>query len=508
MDRVDVMLDHVIDTSQKKTHYKVESYFFIPRSLGLTRHTYSINDFFTDVSSYIRFQEPTISDKILADINNENSPLHRALKWIDKETQISTTTTKSRLSYEMRMFACIVGTNLRDIAIDLKKKIRRLDIKSVDSVLMSDVEHGTTALIESMRLQLSALRSVRAIFNRTDSPRWHRELFAYTDRYMSVAAEECLTSVVIGFDTAPAAIHCRLTALKKAVVEGLVEEQCYQKSVDYQTVESTPRQNASFVYQLSVLRKYVRSVLFLEVERSEERRRKRRLFSGIAASIAAAFSAVLAVWARIVYDIDSFSFLVVIGLGYFCRLQIWQWLRRAFKRLDHRFYDIRRKIREPHTRRYLGVCRESFRFVPMTEVPSEVIHYRHQGSSMIERERNSEVVIKYVKDVTLLGAKIAAFRRGFKSIVDIHRFNISRLLIWMNEPEEYVASYDTALNRTVGVSCPKNYNINLVISRTGDRSKTVDRYRLILDKSGLTSLQFIKTDRSSHSVHEHAELGD
>ncbi|MEL7370764.1 MAG: hypothetical protein AAFN74_17725, partial [Myxococcota bacterium] len=183
-DRIDVKLDHAIDTRKKKTHYKIESYFFVPYGLGLTQHTYSLNDFFSDVRSYIRFQEPAISADVLSDVNSQSSPLHRALKWIDAEKRIHCTTTRSTLSYEMRLYACIASKNLRDVTVDLKKKIQRLRPHSASSVRIDDVRYGAIALIDSAQLQCDALRSIRKVFHRKDSPRWHRELFAFVDRYL------------------------------------------------------------------------------------------------------------------------------------------------------------------------------------------------------------------------------------------------------------------------------------------------------------------------------------
>ncbi|MEO1336739.1 MAG: hypothetical protein AAFV29_13900, partial [Myxococcota bacterium] len=238
-----------------------------------------------------------------------------------------------------------------------------------------------------------------------------------------------------------------------------------------------------------------------------EGRRLTHLTAGMAAAVAMTFSTLTAIWARVAYGIDSFPFLVAIVIGYVFKDRIKDWLRTYFGHMvAQRLYDYSVHIYEPNTKTVLGRCRESFEFVPTSKVPPKILHYRHHDSeSVLEPETKSEVVMRYVKDVTLHGKRIAQFGGRLKNISDIHRFNISRFLTRMNEPEEAVASYSPEADRVVGVQCPKTYHVNLVVIRTGDTNPMMaDRYRLILDKNGVKSLQFVETDRSDQKVHEHA----
>ncbi|MEM7677720.1 MAG: hypothetical protein AAF449_17120 [Myxococcota bacterium] len=507
-DRVEVKLDYKIDTKRNQTHYRIESYFFVPRSIGLDKYTYSTDEFFTDMNAFIRFKEPGIPAITLTDLNNKSSPLRQVCKLIDQAAGDLDSISQPKLGYELRMFGCIVRTNLRDVAIDVQNKMNRLDDSTAESVLGDDVRRGIERLLFDIDIQLNALRNIRDKFFQPKRPPWLSELFEYVDEYVGLGAEDCLTSVLMRIDAAPPAVQSSLQDLRLKIVTQIVSEQKHRQSAGYsRVVIDTDGDNRSFVHRMSALKKFMSSVLFLDIRKEEEGRRLTHLTAGMAAAVAMTFSTLTAIWARIAYGIDSFPFLVAIIIGYVFKDRIKDWLRTYFGHLvARRLYDYSVHICEPNTKTVLGRCRESFEFVPLSKVPSKVLHYRHHDSeSVLEPETKSEVVMRYIKDVTLHGKRIAQFGTRLKNISDIHRFNISRFLTRMNEPEEAVASYSVEADRVVGVQCPKTYHVNLVVIRTGDVSPlTADRYRLILDKKGVKSLQFVETDRSDHRVHEHA----
>ena len=47
--------------SQGKSRYTVDYYFFVPSSLGVNKHTYRDDQFFSDMQAYIRFKTPSRS---------------------------------------------------------------------------------------------------------------------------------------------------------------------------------------------------------------------------------------------------------------------------------------------------------------------------------------------------------------------------------------------------------------------------------------------------------------
>ena len=56
----EVKLDYAIDPTRRKSHYRVDAYFFLPKSLGINSHTYDRAQFFSDVQAYLRFKTPAL----------------------------------------------------------------------------------------------------------------------------------------------------------------------------------------------------------------------------------------------------------------------------------------------------------------------------------------------------------------------------------------------------------------------------------------------------------------
>ena len=491
-DRVEVKLDYAIDTKRRHTHYRIETYFFVPRTLGLDVHTYSRDEFFTDNHASIRFKEPRIPSSVLANPRDPGSPLCQACEMIRQANGRLETLSADKLSYELRLFGCIVRTNLRDVAIDMHHKIQRLDSPGAQSVLAQDVRQGLVRLLHDVDAQLRALRDTRATFFQPKRPPWLSELFEYVDEYVGLSAESCLTSVLIHLDAHPG-LRATQGDLRDQIVARIVAEQHHRKSAGYaQSLIDPAGENRSRVYRTSALKKFMSSVLYLDIRKEKEGRGITNVMAGLAAAVAMAFSTVAAIWSQGTYGLNSFPFVLAMVIGYVFKDRIKEWLRTYFSGLvSRRLYDYSMHIQDPNTKTVLGRCRESFEFVPASQVPADIVRYRHCDSkSVLEPETKPEVVMKYVKDVTLWGRRIAKLRRSLTDIRDINRLNVSRLLIRMNEPRQVVATYSPDRDEVIGVSCPKSYHVNLVVVRTADEEPTTTaRYRVLLDKHGVRSMQ-------------------
>ena len=64
--QVELKLDYEVGKG-KKTHYRISTYIFFPKSLGITEDSYPKNEFYRDVKNYIRIKTPTLSLRDLLD---------------------------------------------------------------------------------------------------------------------------------------------------------------------------------------------------------------------------------------------------------------------------------------------------------------------------------------------------------------------------------------------------------------------------------------------------------
>jgi hypothetical protein len=436
----------------------VETYFFVPRSLGLDVHAYPREQFYADVQAYIRFKTPHVSLVALADADDRRSPLQRARRLVQQANGELETLAPGQLSHELRLLGCMVRANLRDTATDICAKIDRLDDPGAHPVLAQDVREAIARLLHDMAVLITAFRALRPDFLQPKRPPWLGELFEYVDEYLSISAESYLTTVLSGLD-AHEGLRRVLADTRAELVERVVAEQRHRLGAGYKSVLDPDGENRSYVYRKSALKKFMSSVLFLEIHKEWLR---------------AYFSGLLSPW----------------------------------------LYDYSVHIHDPVAGVIVGRCRESFGFLSPSQVPPEILRRRHADSrSVLEPESKPEVVMKYVKDVTLLGRRIARTHGRMSDVNDIIRFNVSGFLSRMDEPRQIVATYSSELDGVTAVSCPKVYHVNLVMvltaegptalgrrkvpdpSRSPSRSPkvvSIERFRVILDKRGIRSLQVVE----------------
>ena len=69
----EIRLDYDQDASQKKNCYRVEAYFFFPKSLRIDKHHYSKEFFYQDLKTNIRLRTPQVALTKLVDSDSNAS---------------------------------------------------------------------------------------------------------------------------------------------------------------------------------------------------------------------------------------------------------------------------------------------------------------------------------------------------------------------------------------------------------------------------------------------------
>src|SRR3989338_3296501 len=76
----ELKLSYTLNPERAKNKYNLELYYFIPKSLGVNRGSYSKRNFFNNIQGYIRFKTPFFSFGALTDPENILSPLTKIKK--------------------------------------------------------------------------------------------------------------------------------------------------------------------------------------------------------------------------------------------------------------------------------------------------------------------------------------------------------------------------------------------------------------------------------------------
>lgn len=447
------------------------------------------------MQAYIRFKTPTVPLASLLDPQNPRSPLLRVKKHLAAEEVNGAGLPREVMSHEMRLLGCLLRANMRDHAADIRDKIARLQGDPDEHcVLLHDVREAIGGLLDELKPVLDEFRRLRADCLKAKRPRWMRELYEFVDEHVSISAEAYLTALVAAIDTDPA-LRRELAPTRERLAHAVQLEQQHRRGADYVSVLDPENGNDAYVYRKSALKKFVSSVLFLEMKKEKEGRGAANVMAGFAAAVAMLFSTIAAIWSQHIYGMNSFPFVVAIVIAYVFKDRIKEWLRAYFSaKLGPWLYDYSVLIRDPVADAVVGRCRESFVYLPTSRVPKDVLRRRHaDATSVLERESKPEIVMKYVKDVSLHGRRIASKHGRLGDVNDIIRYNISSFLARMDEPIQHVEAYDAAQDRVRSIACPKSYHVNVVlVLRARDRMVTMERFRVVLDKRGIKRLSAVR----------------
>ena len=491
----EVKLDYSIDSDERITRYRVETYLFAPRSLGVDGATYSRDEFYTDVGGYIRFKTPHVSLAALVEDDNAASPLIRLEGLFDEIRRGGRNGDGYGLSSrEFRLAACLLRADLRERALRLIERLESLlEGGGEQAPLAASVAEDVALLVQELGVYLDRFRGLAADAVRPGAPGWVGELYEHVDEYQSMAAETVLTLVLDALDPAAEA-HPVLKGSRGPLVDRVRVEQDLRKARGLPSVLRGMEPDEAFVYRRGLLKRLVMSVLWLDIHTEREGRRLGEVGAAIAAGAAMIFAVAAAFFAQARWGLNTWPFFVAAVVSYMLKDRIKAWLNQTFlARMSRWLWDHSVRILDPASGAIIGQCREAVTFLDPDDVPASVLRMRHSADpSPLDRTRKPEVVIKYDKAVGLWGRAIAQHHGRLKDISDIIRFDVSRFLMRADDPSTDERVYDPVSDVVRKVACPKVYHLNVVFvlkSGSGGSVIATQRMRVVLDQRGIRRVE-------------------
>ena len=506
--QIELKLDYRIDSASKWTRYRTEAYIFVPKSLGVSRHSYDSNSFFSDIQGYIRFKTPQMSFRRMIDPEAADSPLTRLRALVESTAGDRFESGKGVLSQELRMFGCLLRANLRDTIAASCGRLESTERQTSEpDQRFLDLAQSIHQVVDDVDAACIAFRNLRPEFVGVRAPSWVRKQFECVDEFVSVTVESCLSELLHVLDrrrTRDKKKSREVTdSLWNRLVATITREQIYREQSGYVTCLQDKTGRSAYLNRIGALKKFVTSVLFLEMADRREGVTFLQVAAGIAAGIAMAFSLAAAFFSERVWGVNSIPFLVAVVLGYIFKDRIKDWAKAYFAtRISRWLPDRSMEVIDPASGGSVGHCRESFAFLNNRQVPESVRRWRQASS--VHAPANSEVqlesVLHYAKDVAVLGQRIADTHDQRLGINDIIRWNISRLMSRMDDPVREVEFYDRQKGNLQTVPCPKQYELNVVLVLSEpQRLVSVERYRVQLDRSGIHALELVAINGAATS---------
>ncbi len=511
----EVKLDYAIDATRRNNRYRIDTFFFVPYSLGVGPQSYSRDQFYADMQAYIRFKTPEMSLDHLLDPQSELSPFARIERLAGAPTEahdagalgdgaLVDVALADKLEHELLLLGCLVRSNLRDRVHQIRAAFAGHEAgggevlapggsRRFEVLRPADVSDVCELLVDEIDRVIDRLRKLRT---RAHADGWSvrlLEVIDLTDEYVSVNAEIQLTVLIAQIDL-ETSLEGGFGQARAAMAARILAERQHRRDNGYAAVLHDEGDNEHFIYRRSFLKKVVMSVLFLKIRRQSESDKA----AGLAAASTAALAMLVATGAALVaqarYGVNTLPFVVALVASYVVKDRIKEWLKHYLAgKLAPWIADYAVDIRDPSTDVAIGRCRETVTWLTAGRVPPDVWKLRHAGADgSLEIRTKAELVLHYRKQIKLRSEIIGDHHRRLHDINDIIRFDITPFLARADNPLKPTSRYLADEDRVVSLMLPKVHHLNLVFVLTAldsDKPPQLERVRVVFDKAGIKRVE-------------------
>lgn len=488
--------------------YTIDAWLFVPRSLGVTKDTYTKQDFYGDVTAYIRLDARPLPLQKLADSESAASPLYHFHRDLERYRNDPIPPPAGPVLAHAKLYAFLfVGGIRREF-----RKLRRMLRPQVWEGKTSHErwEKRLESVLGGARHGLAAFRRLRSGFWpfawMTDSSL--ENAMRSADEYMSLELEEQISRVVAALqaphllDGSGFALRNRLRLTKLAT-----EEAEYRTRYGYLVLTGDDETRGEyFTHRMSLLKKTVQQALYLDVRSVKRDPFIRNAVGAFGAAVAAtwALATQLPVTLANMQPNTQRILLAFAVLAYVAKDRI--------KAITNE-YIAPRLLRYDHTSRLQGAAleamgfgrieaklREANRFRTPGEIPADVLRLRQKGRTVLHLESAGEEVIHYRKQLVQLGSQRRAYSAKGYSLRDILRLNVRHFIARADDPYSEVGCFDPGKGTFSVAKLPKVYHLNLVLevrSRQGAQDlRRLEHLRIVVNQEGILRIEHAGQQRA------------
>jgi hypothetical protein len=487
--QVELKLDYQLDRG-KETHYRISTYIFVPRSLGITEESYPKNELYRDIKNYIRIKTPEMSLRDLLD--GDTSPLRRVQQIVVQPSWYLDDARNDQVIHALRLFGAMFKSSLREHLNLVERRSRnappRAKLRPLVGYLIDDMIAETEKIGARYRM-------LYAVFNMPYVQRNVLLAHLLVDEYISLLIEESATELfkIISehFEEAEQVEYCRHLS------EIIDQETAHRIGRGYGSVLKPGDENEVYAFRASVIKKYVGRVLRLSVDTQREGKGIEQVLLAFAAGISMVFATAVAFYFQSVYGSFTLPAFVALIVGYMFKDRIKQLGQTLFAgKLLANLFDRRINIKTLDGKYKLATLREKITYMKESDISPEVRAARQKDPfADLDNDQQGETVICHTKDIVL---NADLFRTAFAGLPkisglnDIIRYDIYRYLRKMDDPvEENLLLRDGKLEV---VPSQKVYHINIVSQYSSvsfRNEKIYRRMRLVLSQLGIKRIEHI-----------------
>lgn len=483
--------------------YRLDAYFYFPRSFGITPESWDPDSFYRDVNTLMRLHAPGARLSDLADLSNPQNPgallrMKLPLLLTDDAPGAESLARLAQLySAEVADAAASAGDVLREQVLQVARRAQSRGGDAPETLReLAELEEligRTSADLLQVLGSVHRLRAKGAAFRAVEPPALPMAL-AFAEEYTSAVIDEQLAELATLIERLPSLRNGRGTVTRLRVRLGHVIEQVNRRRLDHGF--ATPWGDALeyFSYRIGLLKDELERALYINTRQLA----RDPFYRNSAAMVAAGLAATWATLAQIPMLSGDFSrdgqwmLLSFAVAAYVLKDRIKEWTRQLiaarFLSWDHDRRIIGETLDKVGFGVFTGRARERVRYVTEAQVPQPVTELRLTHRTVRGIATESEQVLHYRRQLSF-SAGSRPVPEGF-GVQDLVRLSLDEILKRLDDPVETVRFYDYQSGRFRKAEVPRVHHLNLVLSAR-DQARglwTLSRTRVVVNQRGIVRL--------------------
>lgn len=506
-EQLEIRFNHGISSEPGDQLFEADTYFFIPKNVGVNRTNYTTQNFYGDVTALMRLDAAPLPLCELANPQNAASPLHRLHRALELLQVSKRPPASQTLAFHAKLYAYLHTEAVRrETALltgMLKATSSSVNPEDSRAEFIGELEH----LIEDIRESLSAFRKLRAALWPYEKT-CHKALNEATriaDEYMSLFLEQRLAALSGALSADPRHFDgtCFVRKAEDAIRALAKDEAAHRTRCGFVTL--VPGDDVSpeyFTYRCSLIKKAVHQALYLDAREATRDTFTRNAIGAVGAALAAIW-ALAAQLPTTIANLGGNTKLFVCTfavLAYVMKDRIktltGEYLTAKLRRYDHSSTLYGRALEAVGLSKINARLRESMRFIPYDAVDENIRRVRLEQRTVrkIGGVSNEEVICYKKSLLVQANDTVERMPQGY-AVRDILRLNIRHFLVRLDDPSEKWGYFDVNRNCFGEAKLPKVYHLHAVICvrRTGtvDRpaEESLEHLRVVLNKNGIVRVE-------------------
>lgn len=501
---------------EKQKVYSVDTYIYLPKNMGVSRDSFSREQFYTAMTNYLRIRTPIQpeDDDPLASGILESAERYFHVHLISHLRQ----PLEALVVQDVKLFGCYLNAQLKQLQLAVLQWLRQQPARANQQRLIEKrLLHTVQCLVSYRTKYMGRVRHQAYLIDAEVE-----KAFLLVDEYLSYRLEAVLIYILQQLDTGQE----HQSRLAEMLASVLTSEMEYRESENLLLLDASAdrAQRETYYYRLGLLKKYVSDVLFLQIKNVRKDRTYRNL-------VAAAGAALAAFWAGVI-DLQRFYylaqvtqgdhngansdfalrffFIVIVGVvAYIFKDRIKEVSREYFYErlkkhlpdyeyeMNYAFYDHASQSAQELK---VGKSRQFMRFIHKATVVPEISYTREIGHHLTLEPDRQEHVLHYAHSMRLDSQLIAEHSEQMQVLKNIMRFSVAPLLEKLDEPDKNLRYFDR--EKGIGmIKAPKVYHVNVIFryasthqnaqGKWSDEQVELERIRLIVNKEGIQRIETI-----------------